>query len=233
MKTSDKIKQRIAEYNITSTYTKRWHSNDNISDFMEEGDIDGLQAEVEIAMQRVLEALVIDTENDHNTHETAKRVAKMFIKEIFNGRYQPAPLITVFPNTGYDQVYLAGPITIRSTCAHHFAAITGQCWVGIFPGKDVIGLSKFNRIIDWIASRPQIQEEMTSEIADAIQKAAKADGVAIVIKAHHHCLTHRGVREHNSDMTTSIMRGKFRTDPNLKSEFLNLLAGMKGFNSNG
>lgn len=224
MKTSDQIKLRL------KAAEKRFHSNDCIAEHIKDGELELLQEEVEVAMQAVLSALVIDTDNDHNTHETAKRVAKMFVRETFGGRYTPPPRVTAFPNAaGYDQVYLAGPISIRSTCAHHFAAITGKCWVGIFPGEDVIGLSKFNRIIDWIASRPQIQEEMTMEIADEIEKQTKAAGVAIVIKAEHHCLTHRGVREHESDMSTSIMRGVFREDHALKQEFFNLLSGMKGF----
>jgi GTP cyclohydrolase I len=225
MTTSKTIHDRLIEAG------HRFHSNDNIADYIEAGELELLQAEVEAQMQGVLEALVIDTKNDHNTHETAKRVAKMFVRETFGGRYTQPPVVTAFPNAAlYDQVYITGPITIRSTCAHHMAAIKGKCWVGIFPGDEVVGLSKFNRIVDWVASRPQIQEEMTTEIADEIEKMTKAKGVAIVLKAEHQCMTMRGVKEHDSDMTTSIMRGLFRTDPQLKNEFLQLLAGMKGFN---
>lgn len=219
------IKARI------DTTDKTYKANDNISWAIHtDEERDELQAEVEIRVQALLEALIIDTGNDHNTEHTAMRVAKMYIKETFGGRYFPQPDITSFPNVAnYDQLYVTGPITIRSTCAHHFQNIKGRCWIGVFPDKEVIGLSKFNRLVHWIVERPQIQEEMTMQIADLIEEKTQASGIAVVIKAEHMCMTHRGVREHESDMTTSIMRGKFRTDPALKSEFLQLLNGMKGF----
>ena len=179
-------------------------------------------------MQRVLSSLVIDTEHDHNTKETAKRVAKMFLNETFGGRYIPEPRVTSFPNMGYNNLYTTGPITIRSTCAHHLQNIVGKCWVGIFPEEEVIGLSKFNRLVHHIAERPQIQEEMTTQIADKLVQYAKTPNVAVVVKAEHHCMTHRGVKEHDSDMTTAVMLGKFRDDPNLKQEFYNLMLSMKG-----
>ena len=180
----------------------------------------------------MLRSLVIDVDEDHNTKDTAKRVAKMFIKEIFAGRYEIMPNITTFPNASkYEGLYLAGPISIKSTCAHHLQNIVGQAWVGVFPGDQVIGLSKFNRLINWIASRPQIQEEMTVQIAEAIEKVTKAKGIAVIIKAEHHCMTHRGVKEHDSDMTTSIMRGEFLKNVELKKEFIALLNNMKGIRS--
>ena len=129
---------------------------------------------------------------------------------------------------GYNNLYTTGPITIRSTCAHHLQNIVGKCWVGIFPEEEVIGLSKFNRLVHHIAERPQIQEEMTTQIADKLVKYAKTPNVAVVVKAEHHCMTHRGVKEHDSDMTTAVMLGKFRDDPNLKQEFYNLMLSMKG-----
>lgn len=207
----------------------RFFSNDNISEFIyDEDEVDEIVNEVAFKFQGVLDSLIIDTINDHNTNETAHRVAKMFVKEIFKGRYANPPKITAFPNvTEYDELYVTGPITIRSTCAHHFQNIVGKAYIGVFPGKNVIGLSKFNRITDWIASRPQIQEEMTMQIADAIEKETKADGVAVLVQAEHHCMTHRGVKEHESDMTTSVMRGAFRQDPSLKQEFFNIIHKMK------
>jgi GTP cyclohydrolase I len=207
----------------------RYFSNDNISDFIEsEEEIESLIDEVACQFQGVLNSLVIDTNNDHNTQDTARRVAKMFVLETFGGRYKNPPKVTAFPNvTEYDQLYVTGPITIRSTCAHHFQNIVGRAYIGVFPGKNVIGLSKFNRITDWIASRPQIQEEMTVQIADAIERETQAEGVAILVQAEHHCMTHRGVKEHESDMTTAIMRGKFQTDKSLKKEFYDIIAKMK------
>ena len=207
----------------------RYFANDNISEFIEdEYEIDELVDEVADKFEAVIRSLIIDTSNDHNTQGTARRVAKMFVKEIFWGRYANPPKVTAFPNvTEYDELYVTGPITIRSTCAHHFQNIVGKAYIGVFPGKNVIGLSKFNRITDWIASRPQIQEEMTVQIADAIEKETEADGVAVLIQAEHHCMTQRGVKEHESDMTTSVMRGAFRNNLHLKQEFFNIIHKMK------
>ena len=171
----------------------------------------------------VLSSLVIDTVNDHNTQDTARRVAKMFIRETFSGRYRPVPKVTAFPNMGYKSLYTTGPISIRSTCAHHFQNIVGRCWVGIVPETEVIGLSKFNRIVHHICERPQIQEEMTTQIADALVNFAETPNIAVVIKAEHHCMTHRGVREHESDMTTAVMRGCFLEDKSIKNEFYQIL----------
>ena len=152
----------------------------------------------------------------------------MYLNETFGGRYVTEPRVTSFPNMGYKNLYTTGPITIRSTCAHHLQNIVGKCWVGIFPEEEVIGLSKFNRLVHHIAERPQIQEEMTTQIADKLVQYAKTPNVAVVVKAEHHCMTHRGVKEHDSDMTTAVMLGKFRDDPNLKQEFYNLMLSMKG-----
>ena len=210
MKTSEKIRQRLKEKGI------RFHSNDNIAEYIEKGEIEELQKEVEDSFSGVLDALVIDTENDHNTKETARRVAKMYINEIFAGRFVSPPKVTSFPNMGYRSLYTSGPISVKSTCAHHFQNIVGKCWVGILPEQEVIGLSKFNRIVHHIAERPQIQEEMTTQIAEALQKYAKTPNVAVLIKAEHHCMTQRGVREHESDMTTAILIGAFDKHAPLK-----------------
>jgi GTP cyclohydrolase I len=149
----------------------RYHANDNIADFLNYGELDLLVDEVAEKFQGVLSSLIIDTENDHNTQDTARRVAKMFIKETFSGRYRSVPKITAFPNMGYKSLYTTGPISVRSTCAHHFQNIVGKCWVGIVPEQEVIGLSKFNRLVHHICERPQIQEEMTTQIADALKPA--------------------------------------------------------------
>ena len=221
-KISEIIKSRI------QSVGRRFHSNDNISEFMYEGDLEKLQQEVEEKFQNVLDSLVIDTENDHNTQDTARRVAKMYVQEIFGGRFKKQPKITAFPNMGYKSLYTSGPISIRSTCAHHFQNIVGKAWIGIIPEDEVIGLSKFNRIVHHIAERPQIQEEMTTHIADELVKFAKTPHVAVVVKAEHHCMTHRGVREHESDMTTAVMLGGFGEDPALKQEFHDICLSMKG-----
>ena len=222
MSASEQIRKRLQEAG------KRFHGNDNISEFIKEGELDLLQKEVQDKLQEVLETLCIDTKNDHNTNETAKRVAKMWVRETFGGSYIPAPRVTSFPNMGYKSMYTSGPISIRSTCAHHFQNIVGKAWVGIIPNGEVIGLSKFNRIIHHIVERPQIQEEMTSQIADALKEYAHTKHIAVVVKAEHHCMTHRGVREHESDMTTAIMLGAFKEDPATRDEFYKICMSMKG-----
>ena len=132
MKISEKIKAAL---------TDGYLANDTIYDVINDDDRKELIEEVAESFQGVLNSLVIDTKNDHNTQDTAKRVAKMFINEIFRGRYYPPPCVTAFPNAKqYDQIYMSGPITINSTCAHHFQAISGKAYVGIFPGNKVIGL---------------------------------------------------------------------------------------------
>ena len=121
MSASEQIRKRLQEAG------KRFHGNDNISEFIKEGELDLLQKEVQDKLQEVLETLCIDTKNDHNTNETAKRVAKMWLRETFGGRYVSAPRVTSFPNMGYKSMYTSGPISIRSTCAHHFQKHCGQC----------------------------------------------------------------------------------------------------------
>ena len=221
-KISDVIKRRLIEAG------EKFSANDNISKYINDDEMKALQQEVEGEFKNVLSSLIIDTENDHNTKETAKRVAKMWIRETFGGRYKKPPKVTSFPNMGYKSMYTSGPISIKSTCAHHFQNIVGKAWVGIIPNGEVIGLSKFNRIIHHIAERPQIQEEMTSQIADALQKYAHTKHIAVVVKAEHHCMTHRGVREHESDMTTAIMLGHFKEDPATREEFYDICLSMKG-----
>jgi GTP cyclohydrolase I len=214
---SEVIRERIKKYGA------RYHCNDNISEFINDDEIEQLVDEVTEQFQGVLSSLIIDVDHDHNTKDTARRVAKMFIKETFSGRYKPVPKITSFPNMGYRSLYTTGPISIRSTCAHHFQNIVGKCWVGIVPEDEVIGLSKFNRLVHHIVERPQIQEEMTTQISQALQEYAKTPNVAVVVKAEHHCMTMRGVREHENDMVTAIMLGAFQTDPALKKEFYDIL----------
>ena len=150
----------------------QYFANDNIADHIREGEIDLLQKEVEDKMRGVLESLVIDIENDHNTQDTARRVAKMFIREVFSGRYQAPPPVTEFPNAAkLNELMIVGPITMRSACAHHLCPIMGKVWVGVMPNEhsNLIGLSKYARLIDWVMSRPQIQEEAVAQLADLLQ----------------------------------------------------------------
>lgn len=215
---SEVIQQRLEENNVP------YNANDNISEYIEEGELDLLQKEVEGKIQGVLESLVIDTIRDHNTQETAKRVAKMYCREVFKGRYVKQPKITDFPNAkNLDEIYSVGPITVRSACSHHMVPIMGQAWIGIKPSKRVIGISKFNRLTEWVFSRPHIQEEGVMILADEIEKLVKPEGLIVIVKADHYCMKWRGVREPDCSMTTSVVRGSFRNKPHQKQEFLNLI----------
>ncbi|MBP6903420.1 MAG: GTP cyclohydrolase I [Burkholderiaceae bacterium] len=204
----------------------RYHANDNISAHIHEGELDELKAEVQREMHKVLQALVIDTDSDHNTQDTAKRVAKMFVDEVFRGRYQPMPSVTEFPNfSRLNELMIVGPITVRSACSHHLCPILGRVWIGVLPNEhsNLIGLSKYARVCDWVMSRPQIQEEAVVMLADALQERVKPDGLAIVMEADHFCMHWRGVKDDDSAMVNSVMRGAFLKDPNLRREFLSLL----------
>ena len=205
---------------------KRFHANDNIAEFVEPGELELLLDEVEIQMKGVLGSLVIDTENDHNTDNTARRVAKMYVNEVFRGRYVPAPTITEFPNVGHlNELMIVGPITVRSACSHHFCPVIGRIWIGVMPNEhtNVIGLSKYARLAEWIMGRPQIQEEAVVQLADLIQEKTQPDGLAIVMEASHYCMAWRGVKDMDSKMINSVMRGVFLKDPNLRREFLSLI----------
>jgi GTP cyclohydrolase I len=132
-------------------------ANDNISEHLKDGELDQLEVEVASKVRELLRSLVIDIDNDHNTEETAERVARMYLHEVFKGRYHRQPKIASFPNVKkLDEIYTVGPITVRSACSHHLVPILGNCWIGIKPGDRVIGLSKFSRVADWVFSRPHI-----------------------------------------------------------------------------
>ena len=209
---------------------QRFHANDNIAEFIEPGEIEGLLDEVAGKMKAVLESLVIDIENDHNTQNTARRVAKMYLNEVFRGRYQPPPLVTAFPNAAsLNELMIVGPVTVRSACSHHLCPIMGRLWVGVMPNQhsDLIGLSKYARLADWIMSRPQIQEEAITQMAELLMNMVKPDGLAIVMEADHFCMHWRGVKDSDSKMINSVMRGSFLKDAALRREFLSLIA-MKG-----
>jgi GTP cyclohydrolase IA len=204
----------------------RYHANDNIAAHIRDGEIAELKAEVQAKMEEVLRALVIDTESDHNTNDTAKRVAKMYLEEVFRGRYVGMPAVTEFPNAErLNELMIVGPITVRSACSHHICPIFGKVWIGLLPNEhsNLIGLSKYARICDWIMSRPQIQEEAVTMLANELQQRVRPDGLAIVMEADHFCMHWRGVKDTDSAMVNSVMRGAFLKDANLRREFLSLL----------
>ena len=220
MPASDRIRHRLISAG------QRYHANDNIADFIEDGELGELQDEVQARMQEVLHALVIDTDNDHNTRGTARRVAKMFVREVFAGRYAPAPAVTAFPNVSHlNELMIVGPLKVRSACSHHLCPILGQVWIGVLPNaaSDLIGLSKYARLAEWVLGRPQIQEEAVVMLADALERRIRPDGLAVVMQASHFCMHWRGVKDDGAMMRNSVMRGAFLKNATLRREFLSLL----------
>ncbi len=213
------------------THKKRYENNgllgaanDSVFNALKPGDLDRMQAEVERHCRSLLLALRIDIDRDHNTRDTPKRLAKMFVRETFVGRFEPPPCITDFPNAKrLDEIIVVGPVDVRSTCAHHLCPIEGQAWIGIIPTDRVIGLSKFARLTNWIMARPQIQEEATVQLADLLEKALKPKALGVIVSAKHSCMSWRGVKAPNSKATTSVMRGAFRDKPAARAELLTLI----------
>lgn len=217
---SEKIRARL------KTARQRFHANDNIANYIEPGELELLLDEVAGKMQGVLDSLVIDTESDHNTNGTARRVAKMYLNEVFRGRYMAPPPVTEFPNVGHlNELMIVGPITVRSACSHHFCPIMGRLWIGVMPNENsnLIGLSKYARLAEWIMSRPQIQEEAIVQITELLMNKVNPDGLAVVMEADHFCMHWRGVKDSDTKMINSVMRGSFLKNANLRREFLSLI----------
>ena len=217
---SARIRERICRAK------QRFHANDNIAAFLEPGDLESLFDEVGEKMRGVLESLVIDTESDHNTQDTARRVAKMYLTEVFRGRYMAAPAVTEFPNVErLNELMIVGPITVRSACSHHFCPIMGRLWIGLMPNEhsNLIGLSKYSRLAEWVMSRPQIQEEAITQMAELLMRKVSPDGLAVVMEADHFCMHWRGVKDSETKMINSVMRGSFLKDAALRREFLSLI----------
>lgn len=198
--------------------------NEAIDGYMNEAE---QQAMVEAAarkLEELFDVLQIDHRNDHNTHGTPMRVAKMYVQEMLRGRYNAPPQITDFDNAaGYDGLIFTGPIEVRSTCAHHLMPIYGEAYVGILPSSEgrIIGLSKYDRIVDYFCARFQIQEELVQQIGRFIMDKTQPRGLAIRISAVHMCKTQRGIRAtHRSRMVNSAFFGLMETNATLRQEFL-------------
>lgn len=214
MKISETIKQRLEE----GVY--RYHAADNISQCIRPGERELLIEEVAEKFEDVLQSLVIDTQDDPNSKGTAKRLAKMYINEIMGGRYHSSPDVTSFPNDGqYDQLIVVRS-DIKSMCSHHHQPVTGICYIACMPGEKLIGLSKYTRIAQHIASRGHLQEELTEMIASKIQRLTKSPAVGVYIRARHGCCENRGIRSANSATQTTVLKGALKTDPALKNEFM-------------
>lgn len=205
---------------------KRFFANDNIAEFIQPGEREALLLEVEDKVRALLESLVIDIEADHNTRSTGKRVARMYINEVFGGRYAPLPALTEFPNDKrLNELMIMGPITVRSCCSHHLCPIIGKLWIGVMPNENsnLIGLSKYTRVAEWIMCRPQIQEESVVQLADLLEKKMNPDGLAVIMEADHFCMQWRGVKDTSTKMINSVMRGSFLKNAALRREFLALV----------
>ena len=201
---------------------KRFWAGDNVSDFLHEGDKEILIAEATEAFEKVLDTLLIDRENDPNSHGTAKRLAKMYFNEIMSGRYEPAPDATAFPNDSQDRYegMLVVRSELRSMCSHHHQPVVGVAYIGIIAAEKLIGLSKYTRIAQWCARRGTLQEELCNDIAREIQKATGATDLGVYIQATHGCCENRGIMAHSSLTQTTVLKGAFKDDLGTKKEFM-------------
>ena len=200
---------------------KRFWAGDNISAYITDANKEQLINEATVAFETVLDALLIDRENDPNSQGTARRLAKMYFNEIMAGRYDPAPDATAFPNDSQDRYegMLVVRSELRSMCSHHHQPVTGVAYIGIIAAQKLIGLSKYTRIAQWCARRGTLQEELCNDITKEIMKAADSENVAVYIQAEHGCCTNRGIMAHSSLTQTTVLKGAFTTDPGTKKEF--------------
>ena len=200
---------------------KRFWAGDNISDYLGEHDKEQLINEATLAFEQVLDTLLIDRENDPNSRGTARRLAKMYYNEIMEGRYEPAPDATAFPNDSADRYegMLVVRSELRSMCSHHHQPVSGVAYIGIIAANKLIGLSKYTRIAQWCARRGTLQEELCNDIAREIMKATDAKDVAVYIQAVHGCCENRGIMAHSSLTQTTVLKGAFQTDQSTKKEF--------------
>jgi len=200
---------------------KRFWAGDNISDYVSEQDKTQLISEATAAFEQVLDTLLIDRENDPNSHGTARRLAKMYFNEIMAGRYDPAPCATAFPNDSEERYegMLVVRSELRSMCSHHHQPVSGVAYIGIIAAQKLIGLSKYTRIAQWCARRGTLQEELCNDIAREIMRATDSQNVGVYLEAEHGCCINRGIMAHSSLTQTTVLHGSFLTDPSTKKEF--------------
>jgi GTP cyclohydrolase IA len=180
------------------------------------------------AYGQFLDALKFDWRNDPNANNTPMRVAKAYVNDIIAGCYSEPPKITAFPGESYDGMVFCGNVPFVSLCAHHNLCFSGVAHVAYLPGTQVMGLSKINRVIEFFARRPQLQESCTVQISDYISKICPDNkGVAVVLSAAHSCVSCRGVKHQNCETKTSKLTGEFLTDAATRSEFYNFISDLK------
>jgi len=216
MSKSEQIKARLEDEGI------RYWAGDNISHVLQEGDKQELIDELTPKFESVLDSLIIDRANDPNSMDTGRRLAKMYINELMQGRYDPMPNATAFPNhieNGYEGMLVVRS-ELRSVCSHHHQPVVGVAYIGIIAADKLIGLSKYTRIAQWCARRGTLQEELNNVIADEIQKATGTKNVGVYIQATHGCCENRGIKAHSSLTQTTVLRGAFNEDAGTKKEFM-------------
>ena len=216
MTIKDKIKQRLVDNNV------RYWANDNIADYIEEGEKQQLIDEAVPAFENMLQHLLIDTETDPNSIDTARRMAKMYINEIMSGRYDQMPNPSSFPN--YIEGGYEGMLVVRSEltslCSHHHQTVKGVAYIGIIAGPKLLGLSKYTRIAQWCAMRGTLQEDLNGMIANAIQKETGSEHVGVYVQATHGCCENRGIRAKSSLTQTTVLRGALKDNPATTKEFM-------------
>jgi GTP cyclohydrolase I len=198
-------------------------ANEAVDSPLEPGEAATMIAAATQKIGELLDVLRIDHRNDHNTRDTPARVARMYVQELLRGRFSKPPEITAFDNTErYDQLIVTGPIDVRSICAHHLMPIYGHAYIGILPSPEgrIIGLSKYDRIVEHFAARFQIQEELVKQIGNFIIDRTAPRGLAVRISAVHMCKTHRGVRSgHSGRMVNAAFYGLMLDDRELRDAF--------------
>jgi GTP cyclohydrolase I len=181
-------------------------------------------AEIEKSFSHIMQVLGLDLADD-SLMDTPKRVAKMYVNEIFWGLdYDAFPKCTTVDNKmKYDEMVVERSINVQSNCEHHFVVIDGLATVGYIPNQKVLGLSKINRIVEYFSKRPQIQERLTEQIYYALQYILETDNIAVVIDAQHYCVKSRGVEDVGSSTVTSKLGGCFKNEPAVRAEFMNIV----------
>ena len=214
MSVSKTIIERLKTNNV------RYFASDNIAQHISEQEHQDLIDELTEKFEAVIDSLLIDRENDPNSKDTPRRLAKMYYNEIMGGRYEAEPKVTAFPNDdAYEQLIVIRS-DIKSMCSHHHQPVQGVCYIACMPGEEVIGLSKYTRIAQHLSARGHLQEELTEMIAKKIEELTKSKAVGVYIRARHGCCENRGIRSSNSSTQTTVLKGLLRTDAALKNEFM-------------
>jgi GTP cyclohydrolase I len=214
--TSQTIRNRIIQNN------GRFWAGDNISEYINDGELESLVRELTEKFEGVLDSLVIDREGDPNSMDTGRRLAKMYVYELMSGRYEPIPNATAFPNhtdEPYDGMLVVRS-ELKSVCSHHHQPVTGIAYIGIIAADTLIGLSKYTRIAQWCARRGTLQEELAMDIAREIKAATGSENIGVYIQATHGCCENRGIMAHSSLTQTTVLKGAFKEDPGVKKEFM-------------